>query len=146
MYGRWVETVAAGEALSRVVRSRGFLDRLARLSGRRWVPDPKGKGTYLYYRRPAQSFRLHRDGDHCEFVVLTCLLSRAGRGGDLILYPGRNRESLAAIRRSPRRGAVRIRLKAGESLLMDGRAIAHRVSRLGPGRVRVSAARCFRAR
>jgi hypothetical protein len=143
LYGPWVETVPAGAALSRVVRSRRFLDRLARLTGRRWVPDPKRKGTYLYFRRPGNSFKLHRDGDHCEFVVLTCLLSRPGRGGDLILYPGRHHESVAAIRRSPRRGAVRIRLKAGESLLMDGRGIAHRVSRLGRGRIRVSAARCF---
>lgn len=141
----WLETAEGGPVFRALVKSRSLLDRLRRLTGRRWVPDEK-KGTYLYYRRPTQSYELHRDNPHCELVLLTCLYSRPGRGGQLVLYPGRNGESLRAIARTPRRGARLVPLKAGETLVMDGRVIAHRVTRLGRARIRVTAARCFQAR
>jgi hypothetical protein len=140
----WMETAEGGPVFRALARSRGLLDRLRRLTGRRWRPDRK-KGSYLYYRRPTQSSALHRDNAACELVLLTCLYSKPGPGGQLVLYPGRNGESLPAIARTPRRGARIVRLRAGETLVMDGRRIAHRVTRLGRGRVRVTAARCFRA-
>ena len=140
----WLETVEGGAALAAFLTAKSTLDRLERLTGRRWAPRRKG-GTYLYYRQPSQSFGLHRDAPHCQLAMITCVFDQPGPGGDLVLYPGRCGESLKAILASPRKGARRIRLRAGESLLLDGRRIAHRVTPLGRGRLRVTSTACYRA-
>lgn len=142
--GFWIETTEGGGVFARAVAAPSTLEALRRATGRRWLPRRRG-GSYIYYRRTSQSFGLHRDRRQCGLAVITCLADRPGRGGDLVLYPRRAGESLAAILASPRRGAFRIRLKPGESLLLDGRRIAHRVTRLGRGRLRITAATCYYA-
>lgn len=140
----WLETAEGGSKLAAFLTGRATLKRLERVTGRRCTPCRSG-GTYVYYRQQTQCFGLHRDAPHCQLALITCVYDKPGKGGDLVLYPGRGGESLKSILASPRRGARRIRLRAGESLLLDGRRIAHRVTPIGRGRLRVTATACYRA-
>jgi hypothetical protein len=81
----------------------------------------------------------------CELSVITCLHDTPGPGGDLLLFPGRVDEPLAAIRATPDRGVVTLRLRPGESLVFFDRAVPHAVTLVGAGRARITVPACCRA-
>ena len=116
---------------------------LHRLTGQRWVPRSSSGFVYTYYQTVGHNNGLHRDVEPCELSLVTCVDDQPGAGGDLLLYPRRVSERLSAIRATPDDGCVRLRLQPGETLVMFGREIAHRVTPVGPGRTRVTASICY---
>jgi hypothetical protein len=145
---RWLESASGGPRLDAFLHAAPTRTLLRRLTGLHWAPSG-AQGTYSYYRRAGHHLGLHRDIDECDLAVITCVHDSrsdagAGDGGVLVLYPGRAREPLAAIRTEPARGAVAVRLAPGDSLVLLGGAVPHRLLPLGPTHLRVVAPLFYR--
>lgn len=126
---------------------------LGGLAGTRVVPTG-GRGTFSYYARPGDFLALHRDVEACDVAVISCLQdgclqdgpgARDGGGGSLRVYPGRIAEPLSAIRRSPERGAVVLRLLPGQTLVILGGLVPHTVLPVAAGQERIVSVLCYRA-
>ena len=146
---RWLESAAGGPELNELYRSAETLSVLRDVTGVSWQQSGPA-GSYSYYRREGHHLGLHRDIDICELAVITCLVDDAqgdpGTGGTLLLYPSRSGDSLAAIRRSPEDGALGVRLQPGQTLILLGGLVPHRLLPLGPGHVRIISPLCYRVR
>ena len=122
------------------------LELLRGLTGIAWAPSGEG-GTYSYYRRPGHHLGVHRDIDACDLAVITCVheSSRANdRAGALCLYPGRTRDALPGLRARPEDGALYVRLEPGQSLVLLGGIVPHRVVPVGERHARIVAPLCYR--
>lgn len=143
----WLETAECGPLLEAFIRSPTLADILQRLTGQRWAPRTpmrsSSRYSYTYYREAGQYLGLHRDVVACELSLLTCVDDQPGAGGDLLLYPGRIAERLSDIRATPDVGCLRLRLQPGESLVVFGKEIAHRLTPIGAGRTRIISALCY---
>jgi hypothetical protein len=139
-----VDMAAGGPALTTLRDGAPTLEALRAWTGEPWVPVGTGAPRFSYYRRPYHFSGLHRDRPDCELSVITCVVDTPGTGGDLVLFPGRCRESLDAVRATPDVGAVTLRLAPGESLLVFGSAVPHAVTPVAPGRTRIVLATCYR--
>ncbi len=139
---RWLESATGGPLLEAFYNAPLLADHLADLTGVRWRPSGSN-ATYSYYRAAGHHLDLHRDVDECDLAVITCL-QRTGAGlPALDLYPSAGHRSLSAIRAAPADGAVSVDLAAGESLVLLGGFVAHRLPPLGAAHVRVVAPMCF---
>ena len=145
---RWLESAPGGTALQAFYHSPRILDLLHQLTGLAWTQSGLA-GTYSYYRRPGHHLGLHRDIDECDLAVITCVHdsaeSRVGAGGALCLYPGRTGDTLAELRALPDDGAAYVRLEPGQSLVLLGGLVPHRVLPVGEEHVRIVAPLCYRA-
>jgi hypothetical protein len=119
---------------------------LGELLGMRIAPTGE-RGTYSYYSRPGDFLALHRDVEACDVAVISCLHDGrpTGDGGSLRLYPDRIEEPLSAIRRSPERGAVGVRLLPGQTLVLLGGLVPHTVLPVVSGQARIVSVLCYRA-
>jgi hypothetical protein len=108
---------------------------------------PTGQvGSYSYYLRAGDHLALHRDVVGCDLAVITCLCDTGGGaspGGTLLLYPGRNLETLGVIRATPEQGAIAVSLSPGHSLVLLGGIVPHAVSPVTEGQRRVVSLLCF---
>lgn len=105
------------------------------------------RGTYNYYVRPGDHLALHRDVRRCDLAVIAGLVAEdpcGTGGGGLRLYPDRLDEPLSAIRAAPDRGAFDISLGAGETLLLLGGIVPHKLLPTGNGQRRIVSIMCFR--
>jgi hypothetical protein len=120
----------------------GFLNDVA---GVPLVPTGE-RGTYSYYVRPGDHLALHRDIVTCDLAVITCLRDTYGSagGGLLCLYPARHAEPLSAIRATPDRGAVTVRLEPGQTIVMFGGIVPHRLTPVDAGQERIISILCYR--
>lgn len=105
-------------------------------------------GSYLYYTRPGDHITIHRDDntDH-DLVVITCVADTADSSGDegmFCVYPHRLAEKIWAIRATPEGGAVKFRLRPGQSLAIFGRWIAHAVLPVGHDQKRIVSVVCYK--
>ncbi|MBA3245138.1 MAG: hypothetical protein H0T61_08175 [Actinobacteria bacterium] len=145
---RWLESAPGGEALQAFYHSPRVLDLLQRLTGMEWTQSGLA-GTYSYYRRPGHHLGLHRDIDECDLAVITCVHdsseSRAETGGALCLYPERVEDPLPELRARPDDGAAYVRLEPGQSVVLLGGRVPHRVLPVGEEHVRIVAPLCYRA-
>jgi hypothetical protein len=140
----WMEGANAGPLLLKFIAAPEMLDSLYRLTGQRWRPRRRTAWAYAYHRARGHNLGLHRDHPSCELAVITCIDDQPGEGGDLLLYPQRVTEPLSAIRATPDQGCVRLRLRPGDTAVMFGNEIPHRVTpMLGEGRTRITAAVCY---
>jgi hypothetical protein len=109
--------------------------------------QPSGnRGSYSYYIECGDFIGLHRDTDYCDLVMLTLLEDNSEPGeaaGSLILYPGRITETCEQIGRTPEAGALPIKLAIGETIIMFGGAVPHRVAPVRKGQSRTISALCF---
>lgn len=143
---RWLETAGGGPWLNAFYRSPAVPGVLEELTGLPWETTGE-RGSYSYYRRPGHHLGLHRDIETCELAVITCLRDdgpAGGTGGVLVLYPGRSGEPLGRIRQTPEAGAVKVRLSAGESILLLGGLVPHRLLPVAAGQTRIIAPLCYR--
>jgi len=104
-------------------------------------------GTYSYYARPGDYLAIHRDIVTCDVAVITCLsdVSEApSDGGMLCLYPERLIEPLSVIRATSAQGAVKLRLKLGQTIVMYGGIIPHALLPVAEGQVRIVSVLCYR--
>jgi hypothetical protein len=110
---------------------------------------PSGnRGSYSYYARPGDFLDLHRDVETCDVAMITALHDNsdpADPGGALMLYPGRLGEPLSAIRSRPNDGACVVKLFPGQTIVMFGGLVPHRVLPVVAGQVRIISVLCFRA-
>lgn len=145
---RWLESAPGGDALQAFYRSPRILDLLHRLTGLAWTQSGLA-GTYSYYRRAGHHLGIHRDIDECDLAVITCVQdsaeSRAENGGALCLYPERTGDTLAELRARPDHGAAYVRLEPGQSVVLLGGLVPHRLLPVGEGHVRIVAPLCYRA-
>jgi len=72
-----------------------------------------------------------------------CIRDTGGAGGDLVVYPGAAGRRLAEVRADPERGARRVSLEPGDSVVLLGGIVPHLVTPLGEGHVRVVAPLCY---
>jgi hypothetical protein len=145
---RWLESAVGGDELARLYTSPALAERLQDMTGLSWVPSG-GNGTYSYYRRGGHYLGLHRDVEECDLAVIVCVSDRytgdPGIAGTLCVYPQRAREPLSAIRATPERDALYIRVRPGEAAVLLGGIVPHRVVPVEPGHERVVAPLCFSA-
>lgn len=122
--------------------TRAFLEDLVGLPVR-----PSGsRSTYSFYARPGDFLALHRDVEECELAVLTCLHdvpASRGHGGILRLYPHRVQEPLSAIRQTPEKGALPLRVAPGQTLVFFGGVIPHELVPVATGQVRIMSVLCY---
>jgi hypothetical protein len=137
---RWLDSAPGGPALHAFYHAPQVSALLRSLTGLSWRTTGE-VGSFSYYRRPGHHLGLHRDIESCELAVITCVRDDrpapdAG-GGVLSLYPSRAGEPLAQIKRSLESGAVEVRLVPGQSIVLFGGLITHRLTPLAAGQVRV---------
>lgn len=110
---------------------------------------PSGsRGSYSYYVRPGDFLDTHLDVDTCDVTLITVLQDDTDpreRAGGLAAYPSRFGAPLRWIRAAPDAGVALVKARPGQSILILGGQVAHRVEPLGPVGQRVISALCFRA-
>jgi hypothetical protein len=143
---RHLEWAPGAGRLDALYRAPPLAAVLHRLTGLEWRPSGE-LASYSYYRRPGHFLDLHRDIDSCDLAVITCVhetgAPTSGLSGSLCLWPTRTGERLAAIRSDPDRGRVPVRLAPGESIILLGGVIPHRLEPVQGEHVRVVAPLCF---
>jgi hypothetical protein len=105
-------------------------------------------GTYSYYMDPGDYLDIHRDIVTCDVAVITSLHDRArdnGEGGRLCLYPERLGEPLSQIRATPDRGAVKVRVQVGQTIVLYGGIVPHALLPVAEGQARIVSVLCYRA-
>lgn len=105
-------------------------------------------GTYSYYLSPGDYLEIHRDIVTCDVAVITCLHDDASDdedGGRLCLYPERLSEPLSEIRATPEQGAVKVRLKLGQTIVLYGGIVPHSLLPVAEGRARIVSVLCYQA-
>jgi hypothetical protein len=120
------------------------------LSAQCGVPvTPSGnRGSYSYYVKAGDFLDTHLDIDTCDVTLITVLhdsTDPGDRAGGLAVYPFQFGVSLARIRAAPDVGVVTIKARPGQSILILGGLVPHRVVPLGPTGQRIISALCFRA-
>jgi hypothetical protein len=142
---RWLETAPGGPQLAAFLAAPATIALLHRVTGMRFVPSGP-QGTYSYYRRAGHHLDVHRDIDVCDLAVITCLRDEGGGpgGGALEVYPDRWTEPTSQVRRTPTSGARTVRVEPGESVILLGGVVPHRLPPMAPGRIRIVAPLCYR--
>ena len=140
---RWLESAPGGRALDAFVRAPAMLRLLRLATGVTW--EPAGPGSWSYYRREGHHLGLHRDLAVCDLAVITCVVNEGHvtGSGALRLWPGRAQEPMRALRADDR-GGLDVHLAAGETLLLLGGVVPHRLLPLAAGHVRIVAPVCYR--
>lgn len=145
---RFLEWAPGGPRLHALYHARPVAALLRRLTGLGWAPTG-GQAAYSYYRRPGHFLDVHRDIETCDLALITCLHDTgapgSGLAGALCLWPRRGGERLAAIRAAPDAGRVAVRLRPGESIVLLGGLVPHRLEPVAASQARVVAPLCFRA-
>jgi hypothetical protein len=110
---------------------------------------PSGnRGSYSYYARAGDFLDLHRDVETCDLAVLTALHDNSAptdQSGGLVVYPGRIGEPLSAIRERSQEGAYLVKLLPGQTIVLLGGVLPHRVIPVAEGQLRIISVLCFRA-
>jgi hypothetical protein len=141
---RWLDSAPAGPVLDAFYHAPAVLRLLDSLTGLRWTTTGE-RGSYSYYRVAGHHLGLHLDIETCDVAVITCIADdRVRSGGVLELYPGRVGEPLAQVRRSLVRGAVAVRLEVGQSIVLLGGLVPHRLTPVAEHQTRIISPLCYR--
>jgi hypothetical protein len=134
-----------GEIQSAFYQADWMLDFLRGLTSPTLIPTGK-LGTYSYYVRRGDYLAIHRDIVTCDVAVITCLsndLEPADGGGCLCLYPERLVEPLSAIRATPEKGPLQLRLRVGQTLVMYGGIVPHALLPVARSQARIVSVLCY---
>jgi hypothetical protein len=132
------------DALYHSVALRAFLDDLC---GAPLLPSGS-RGSYSYYLHAGDYLDVHRDIGTCDVTLISCLHDVSApndQAGALVVYPDRASEPLSVIRRTPDAGAYVVKLAAGQSVVLAGGIVPHRVLPVRAGQSRTISALCFAA-
>jgi hypothetical protein len=117
------------------------------LSGFASLPvAPTGEvATFSYYVSPGDYIDAHRDIPTCDLAVITCLLDNepGASDGSLCVYPERIREPIASIRKNPDRDALYVHLLPGQTIVLLGGIVPHRLAPVAPAQQRVVSVMCY---
>lgn len=122
---------------------KAFLEGLCGLE----VEATGRRGSVNYYTRSGDFMGLHLDVVQCELVVLTVLQDFSPAddpSGAWELFPGQVGRPLPSVS-TGRRGRHSIKATPGQSLVMFGGLVPHRVRPVAAGQRRIVSALCFRA-
>jgi len=105
------------------------------------------QATFSYYVSPGDFIDVHRDIETCDLAVITCLLDSAPErtSGSLCVYPDRVKEPVRAIRASRGDTFERVHLAPGQTIVLLGGIVPHRLEPVGEGQQRVVSVMCFGA-
>lgn len=104
------------------------------------------RGSYSYYLQPGDFIGLHRDSVGCDLAVLTVLYDSSAqteKAGGLLIYCDRIDESIYSIRKSPSYGTEFVKMLPGQTLLLLGGLIPHRLIPVRSEQFRIISALCF---
>ena len=111
--------------------------------------EPSGnRGSYSYYVQPGDFLDTHLDVDTCDVTLITVLhddTDPADAAGGLAVYPGALGAPLRQVRAAPEAGVGVVKASPGQSIVILGGLVPHRVIPLGPWGQRIISALCFRA-
>lgn len=128
-------------------QARWVIEFLRELTVAELVPSGE-RGTYSYYVRPGDFLGIHRDIVMCDVAVITCLsngtIDDGSDGGHLCLYPERIAEPLSAIRTTPEKGALKLLLKPGQTIVMFGGIVPHALLPVTHGQQRIVSVLCYK--
>ena len=144
---RALQTAAGGPVQDALYASSWLHSFLAARCGMPIVPSGN-RGSYSYYVRPGDFLDTHLDIDTCDVTLITVLHDDTDpheRAGGLAVYPGRLGASLGHIRAAPEEGVAIVKAQPGQSIVILGGLVPHRVERLGATGQRIISALCFRA-
>lgn len=121
-----------------------MIEFLGALAGSRVAPTG-GLATFSYYVSPGDYLDVHRDVVSCDLAVITCLLDSAPErmSGSLCVYPDRVAESVMSIRASGERGGRMVHLLPGQTIVMFGGIVPHRLDPVAPAQQRVVSVMCY---
>ena len=144
---RALQSAGGGAVQDALYAAPGLHALLSTHCGARIVPSGN-RGSYSYYVQPGDFLDTHLDVDTCDVTLITVLhdgTDPRDRAGGLAVYPGMLGAPLSEIRAAPERGMALIKARPGQSILLLGGLVPHRVEPLGPAGQRVISALCFRA-
>jgi hypothetical protein len=143
---RKLVTAGGGPIQDELYQAPEMLDFLQKICALPVAPTGR-RGTFNYYLRHGDFIDLHLDVLHCELVVLTALHDRSEAshpGGAYVVYPQYLGAPLSQVRRDRHKGEL-VKLRPGQSLVMFGGLVPHRVVPVHAAQKRVVSALCFKA-
>jgi hypothetical protein len=137
-------TAAGGPVQDSVYCSPAVVRLLGELVGVRLRPS-SNRATYSYYCRPGDGLALHRDVVRCDISVIVVVSDNGDHrgGGELVVYPDALHQPLGAVRADLDSGAVTLCLAPGETVVIAGGMLPHRVLPVAEGHYRISAPMCY---
>ena len=147
MPARALHTAGAGAAQDALYGSAWLHAFLSEQCGAAIVPSGN-RGSYSYYVQPGDHLGLHLDIDTCDVTLITVLhddTDPADAAGGLAVYPGALGAPLRQVRAAPEAGMGVVKASPGQSIVILGGLVPHRVLPLGPWGQRIISALCFRA-
>jgi hypothetical protein len=147
MPARALHTAGAGAAQDALYESPWLHAFLSEQCGAAIVPSGN-RGSYSYYVQPGDHLGLHLDVDTCDVTLITVLhddTDPADAAGGLAVYPGALGAPLRQVRAAPEAGMGVVKAAPGQSIVILGGLVPHRVLPLGPWGQRIISALCFRA-
>jgi hypothetical protein len=144
---RALQSAGGGSVQDALYAAPGLHALLSAHCGARVVPSGN-RGSYSYYVQPGDFLDTHLDVDTCDVTLITVLhddTDPRDPAGGLAVYPGMLGAPLSEIRAAPDHGMALIKARPGQSILLLGGLVPHRVEPLGPAGQRVISALCFRA-
>jgi hypothetical protein len=141
---RALATASGAAVQDHLYRAPSLHSYLSDACGARIVPSGN-RGSYSYYVA-GDFLELHLDIPTCDLTLITVLDDRSpptAPGGGLQVFPGAIGLPLRLVRARPDEGVV-VKARPGQSILILGGLVPHRLLPLGAGQ-RVISALCFRA-
>jgi hypothetical protein len=140
-----LESAPGGPILDALYHSDKVLQLLHRVTGVRWRPAGP-KGTFSYYRSHDFLGR-HRDIHGCDLAAITCIMDTggcdSGDSGRLAVYQSSRSDQVDEMPVPRAAACVKIRMRAGDSVILLGGIIDHEVCSLRTGHFRVVAPLCY---
>ena len=138
-------TSAQGGPVQRAIYAASEMsDFLSELAGAPVAPTGE-LATFSYYASPGDHIDVHRDVETCDLAVITCLLDSAPdlASGSLCVYPERIAEPVRSIRASRDRGCERVHLAPGQTIVLFGGILPHRLEPVAERQQRVVSVMCY---
>lgn len=136
-----------GAVQDRLYGSASLQAFLSRLCGTGIRPTG-ARGSYSYYTEPGDFLDTHRDVHRCDVTLITVLHDDTppdDPGGGLAIFPDCTDVPLATVHALDDGAAFRCKVRAGDSVVLLGGLVPHRVMALGGSGQRVISALCFEA-
>ena len=143
---RALSTAGGGPAQDALYGASWLRDHLSRLCGCAIAPSGN-RGSYSYYVQPGDFLGLHLDVDTCDVTLITVLQDATDphdAAGGLVVYPRHLGAPLGLLRAAAHDGGELIKARPGQSIVILGGLVPHRVQPLGDPGQRVISALCFR--
>jgi hypothetical protein len=144
---RALRTAAGGATQDALYADPQLHAFLSEQCGVRVVPSGN-RGSFSYYAEPGDFLDTHLDVDTCDVTLITVLyddIDPSSPEGALATYPGAFGVPLSMVRAFPGEGVALVKARPGQSIVILGGLVPHRVVPVGLRGQRVISALCFEA-